>query len=408
MQAVHAPPSRPRLATLFFLHGMAMAMWFVPLTVVLEAHGYAALRPPAFAASALAAFISPLIFGAMADRHASPVRVLRALGMATALAMALAATAIHRRWPGGVVLALIQLHAICSAPTFSISSTIVLAGIGNPRKEFGPLRAMATLGWMAGCCVVSVAHADTSALAGYAGALTWLGVAAFTTTLPEVPPPPAGGRLTVRERLGLDALTLLKHPDTRVVFLTVALFAIPIAAFYPYTPPNLRELGFTRTSAWMSIGQVSEILAMLAVGGLLANWRLKWIIASGLTLGVLRYALCALDGPGWLLAGIALHGGSFTLVFITAQVYLDERVDRAWRTRAQALLSFLISGFGYLVGYLGSGWWFQVCTRDAGVRWAVFWGGLAVVVAGVLTYFLLAYRGRGPRTAPLTRVAPET
>jgi MFS family permease len=259
---------------------------------------------------------------------------------------------------------------------------------------------------MAGCWLVSVAGADTSALSGYAGALTWLGVAGFTTALPEVPAPPVEGRLTVRQRLGLDALTLLKHRDTRVVFLTAALFAIPIAAFYPYTPPNLRELGFTRTTAWMSIGQISEILAMFAVGGLLANWRLKWIIASGLALGVARYALCALEGPVGLLAGIALHGCSFTLVFITAQVYLDERVDRAWRTRAQALLSFMMSGFGYLLGYLGSGWWFQVCTRDTGVRWAAFWGGLAVIVAGVLAYFLLAYRGRGPRTAPLSRVAP--
>jgi hypothetical protein len=304
------------------------------------------------------------------------------------------------------VLALIQLHAICSAPTFSISSTIVMAGIQNPRKEFGPLRAMATLGWMAGCWLVSLAGADTSAASGWAGAVVWLGVAAFTRALPEVEPPRSDRRPTVRERLGLDALALLRHPDTRVVFFTAALFAVPIAAFYPYTPPNLRDLGFERTAAWMSLGQISEILAMFAIGGLLANWRLKWIIASGLALGVLRFALCALDGRPWLLAGIALHGCSFTLVFITTQVYLDERVDRAWRTRAQALLSLMMTGVGYLAGYAGGGAWHGFSQGTTGTNWSVFWGGLAVAVAAVLAYFLLAYRGRGTRSTPVARIAP--
>lgn len=372
-------------------------MWFVPLSAVLDAHGYQAIKPLAFATSALAAIVSPLIFGAMADHHASPVKVLRGLAVTTAAAMALATTSIHFRWNPWLVLGLIQLHAVCSAPTFSISSTIVLAGITEPRRQFGPIRAMATLGWMAGCWLVSAMNADGSAGAGFGGSLTWLALAAFTYRLPEVAPPKSLVNLTVRQRLGLDALALLKQSDTRVIFLTAALFAIPLAAFYPYSPPHLRELGFEHTTAWMSLGQVTEMLAMFALAGLLSRWRLKWILATGLGFGVLRFALCALDERGWLLAGISLHGCSFTLVFITAQIYLDERVDRAWRARAQALLSLMMSGVGNLVGYLGSGWWFRVNSVDGITRWPVFWGALAGVVAAVLTYFLIAYHGRGTR-----------
>ena len=61
------------LIVLFFINAMAMSMWFVPLSTLLDAYGFHALRPYAFATSALTAFISPLIFGAMADRHAAPV-----------------------------------------------------------------------------------------------------------------------------------------------------------------------------------------------------------------------------------------------------------------------------------------------------------------------------------------------
>ena len=393
------------LVALCFIQGAALGMWFVPLSTVLDAHGLHDIKPFAFATSALAAFISPLIFGAMADRHASPVKVLRGLAIATAIAMALASTAIHLRWNSWVVLALIQLHALCSSPTWSISSTLVFARIADAQKEYGPIRAMATLGWMAGCWLVSLLNADTTAVAGFAGAVMWLAVAALTFFLPVLETPKAVENLTWHERLGLDALTLLKNPDHRVVFITVALFAIPMAGFYPYTPPHLRELGLERTSAWMTFGQVTEIIAMFMLGGLLLKWRLKWIFAAGLGFGVVRFSLSAVNGKAWLLGGVLLHGCAFTLVFITAQIYLDQRVDTAWRARAQALMALMNGGVGNLIGYLGAGWWFTFNARPAGENWSLFWGGLAAVAAVVLGYFLIAYHGRG---AAAGRPAPRS
>jgi MFS family permease len=385
------------LSTLFFLHGMGMGMWFVPLSTVLDAHGLHAIKPYAFAASAVAAFVSPLIFGAMADRHVGPVRVLRWLALATATSMALVASSMKLGWNPWLVLGLIQIHALFSAPTWSISTAIVLARLSDAQREFGPIRAMATLGWMAGCWVVSALNADTSTLAGYSGSVTCLAVAAFTFVLPAVAPPKSIEHLTLRQRLGLDALSLLKHPDHRVVFITAALVAIPLAAFYPYTPPHLRDLGLQHTSAWMTLGQITEIIAMFSLGALLANWRLKWIFAAGLGCALLRYVLCALDSKAWVLAGVTLHGFAFTFFFVTAPIYLDGRVDPAWRARAQALMSLMTVGVGNLAGYLGSGWWFKFCERPGGVQWPLFWGGLAAAVALVLVYFLAAYHGKGAR-----------
>lgn len=383
------------LVALFFIQGAALGMWFVPLSTVLDANGLHAIKPYAFAANAIAAFVSPLIFGAMADRQASPVKVLRGLSLATAIAMAMASTAIKLGLNPWLVLALIQLHALCSSPTFSIASTIVLARLADAQKEFGPIRAMATLGWMAGCWTVSFLGADTSPLSGYSGAVVWLLACAFTFFLPPLETPPAVAHLSWHERLGLDALRLLKNHDHRVVFIIVALFAIPVTGFYPYAPPHLREVGFQHTSAWMSLGQVTEIIAMFSLSALLVNWRLKWIIVCGLGLGVLRFGLSAIPGQFGLLGGVLLHGASFTLVFITAQIYIDQRVDSAWRARAQALMTLMISGVGNLIGYLGIGWWFVACTGAAGTRWPLFWGGLAAIVAVVLAYFVIAYHGVG-------------
>lgn len=383
------------LVVLYFIHAMAMAMWFVPLSAILHAHGLDQLRPYAFATSAVAAFISPLIFGAMADRHAAPVVVLRGLCIATGLAMILATTAIQRSWHPWLVLALIQVYSFCTAPTFSISTSIIFSRLKNSQREFGPIRAMATLGWMAGCWLVSLLKADASTAAGYYGSIVWFAVAAFTLVLPNIPPPEPKQQLTLRQRMGWDALSLLKHPDHRVVFITAALFNATIAAIFPFTPPNLRELGFHGVTAIMSLAQTTELMAMFALAALLTRWRLKWIILLGLSFGVLRYTLCAINSKATLLLGISLHGAGYTLVLITSQIYLEQRIDPAWRARAQSLQTLMTSGVGNLIGYLSAGEWFALCSTSTTTNWPRFWGGIAVAVGGVLTYFLMAYRGRG-------------
>lgn len=384
------------LWVLFFLHGMALGMWFVPLSTVLDAHGYHAIKPYAFATSALAAFISPLLFGAMADRHLGPVRVLRWLAVATGLAMALACLGIRSGWNSWLVLALIQVHSLFSTPTWSISTSIVLSQLADSRREFGPIRSVATIGWMAGCWLVSLLKADASTLSGFGGAMIWLAVSAWSLKLPSVVPPKSSEKITLRQRFGWDALALFRNPDHRVVFITAALFSIPLAAFYPFTPVHLKSLGLERTSAWMAIGQVTEVITMIGLARILGNFRLKWIFAAGLAFGTLRYGLCALDSRLWLLSGIFLHGFAFTLFYITAQLYLDERVESAWRARAQALMSLMTGGVGNLTGYLACGWWLTACASSTanGTRWSLFWGVLALVVGAVLAYFVVRYRGQ--------------
>jgi nucleoside transporter len=390
------------LMVLFFIQAAAMGMWFVPLGSILDANGLHGIKPFAFAATATAAFISPLMFGAMADRHVPPARVLRWLASATGVTMAVIAMAINHGWNPWLVLALIQIFSLTYAPMFSISTALVLARLADAKQEFGPIRSLATIGWMSGALLISLLGLDRSALTDYLGALFWLLVAGFTFFLPALQIPPSAEHLSWHERLGLDALTLLKERDTRVVFITTTLFNIPLCAFYPYAPTHLHNLGFAHTSAWMSLAQVTEIIAMFSLAWLLLNWQLKWIFAAGLAVGVLRFTLSGLNTDWSLLLGVTLHGASYVLVFITAQIYLNQRIEPRWRTRAQALLTLLNNGVAGLIGYLGCGWWFSACTAADHTRWPLFWWGLAGTIGMVLVYFLWAFRDR---TATLPAVA---
>jgi len=393
------------LMILFFIQAAGMGIWFVPLGTILDGNGLHAIKPFAFAASALAAFISPLMFGAMADRHVSPAKVLRGLATATGSMMALIAFAMQHHWNPWVVLLLIQIFSLVYAPMFSISTALVLARLQNAKREFGPIRSLATIGWMCGALLIGFLSLDRSAYTAYLGAVVWWLVAAFTYFVPTLEIPPSAEHLSWHERLGLDALTLLRDRDTRVVFMVTTLFNIPLCAFYPYAPTHLHDLGFAHTSAWMSMAQITEIIAMFSLAWLLVNWRLKWIIAAGLGFGVVRFAVSALNTDAALLLGITLHGCSFVLVFITAQIYLNQRINTAWRTRAQALLTLMNSGIGNLLGYLSSGWWFGACTTHGATRWPVFWWGLTATVAVVLGYFLWAFRDQAEGAANPTAKA---
>lgn len=390
-----ATASRTTLATLFFFAALPMGMWNVPLANVFAAHGRGHLVPWVLATTSVAAFISPLFVAALADQKHSPVTLLRWLTGGTSLSLLLTCGSLHWGWSDALILACAQLQALVSMPVWSVTSSIVFSQLHDAKRQFGPLRAWATGGWMAGCWIVSfVLRADASLSAAVTASALWLVVMALTWTLPSVPPPVVLRQRTWRQILGIDALELLRHRDHRVVFITAALYCVPLAAFYPYTARHLSDLGVGSISAVISLGQTTEILVMLLLASLLARVRLKWIFLSGMVVCVIRYAFNAFATTGWVMTGTLLHGLAYTLYFITAQIYLEERIDPGWRVRAQALLALLMSGFGNMAGYLGGGWWHAACTKGGVTDWSRFWWGETALAAVVCVFFALAYRGK--------------
>ena len=334
-----------------------------------------------------------MLAGTLADRHFSPNVVLRWLCAGMAALLFLTFLAIERGWNQYLILVLIQMFQFCFAPSWGVASTLVLAQLSDPGRQFGPLRAWGTFGWMAAGPFVSlVLHADGSTLPGFASAACWAGVAVFTFFLPNVPPKKTLDRVSGGALFGLETFRLLRDPQHRALFLTAALLSIPLAAFYPYTPMHLQDLGIERVSAAMSLAQVFEAVAMFAMAPILTAFRLRPIFVSAIFAAVLRYVLFGLDSRWALISGILMHGICFTLFFIPAQIYIEKRVARDLRFRAQALLTLLIGGFGNLIGYLGCGALHSLCSSGGRTDWPLYWGVLAASLLCVWVYFLAAYR----------------
>jgi MFS family permease len=393
------PPFRLRLLLggLFFLQAHAISLWFVPFSSVLKQHGLGSITAWAFASSGVAAFFSPMITGVLADRRLSPAFLLRLLALGMALLLSLTFWAIEKGLGSFWVLGLVQVLQFFSAPTWGLSSMLVLAQLQDPGRHFGPLRVWGTYGWMiAGLLVSVVLHADGSTVTGFAAALAWLGVAAYTFLLPASPPQAARRPFSIGELFGFETFSLLRDPQHRAVFFGAGLLSIPLAAFYPYTPMHLSDLGVSGSSAVMSLGQVSEALSMYAMARLLMEVRLSTLLNGAIAVAVLRYVLFAIGTVPGMVCGVFLHGICFTLFFIPAQIYIEQRIPKEMRFRAQALMTLLISGFGNLLGYLGCGALKGWCDEGGQTHWGLYWGVLAVVAAAVGVYFRLAYREAAP------------
>ncbi|HEX5790102.1 MAG TPA: MFS transporter, partial [Luteolibacter sp.] len=301
-------------------------------------------------------------------------------------------------------------HALLSGPTWGFLATISMKHLGDAERQFPLVRVGATIGWIAGGLMTSyLLKADTSPLAGYAAGVVRLASVVLALALPHTPP--LGVVRSWRSRLGLDAFVLMKQRDHLVFFVVTTLFSVPITAFYMHGPELLRVLGDPHPTGTMTVAQLLEIASMLVLGALLARHSIKAVLLWSLGLSVLRFAMSAQAGHSglilWHVGGLALHGVCYTLYFITAQIFLDRRVDPGMRGQAQGLLTMVSGGLGPLIG----AW---LCGRlklalvgadDSG--WTVYWSVLAAMIAVSFVIFAICYRGSGKPAKPSDQFAGQ-
>ncbi|MFC7335738.1 MFS transporter [Haloferula chungangensis] len=388
------------LGLMFFLLGMSPGFYVPALTNLLSERGFDSMVVQwAWLSGPVAALISPLCVGALADNRFSGEKVMGWLGLISSVLLGGAFLVLDLGCPAWVFLVLMFLCAIISAPMWSMLASISMAHLRSGEREFPLVRLGATFGWaIAGLITSFVLNADGTVVSGYAAAGVRLlgGFAAFY--LPSTPPP--GRSRSWRTLLGMDAFRLLKERDHLVFFSVAALWSMPVAAFYMWAPKHLAELGDTKASATMALGQVSEVVAMVLMASLMTRFRVKTLLTLALGLSVLRYALFAWSGMDGtrtgLMIGISLHGFCYTFFFITAQLFLDRRVPIEMRSQAQGLLALFSGGIGSLIGTIAVRQLYDFAVVGEHGSWTSYWSILAAVIVMITVGFVALYKGVAP------------
>ena len=388
------------LCVLFFLHAAAMAAYAVPFPNVLRAYGLESWVAWAVGTGSVAAFISPMIAGSLADRRVPPERLLAVLCFASGVLLILTHVAVEQHWGPRAFLGLMMAYALSNAPGFTLVTSIVLSRLTDARREFGPIRVWATWGWMlASFSIGAVLHFDHSTAAGYLAGGIFLMEAVYCMTLRPTRPPPDKAPRRLRDFFGWEAMALLRHPDHRLIFLTAAIFSALMSTLYVYTVRHLEAAGDATPSTTMSLAQLCEGLATFGLAAVLLRFRIKWLLTAGLVLGFLRYVLMAWNVMPALVLSVALHGPLFVVFYLTCQIYLEQRVDPRIRTQSQALFSLMNNGIGNALGYVSILWWFDRCQTGGQTDWPHFWSVLAAAVGTLTVLFIIGYKGQR-RTPP--------
>jgi nucleoside transporter len=403
---------RLRLSVLMFLEFFIWGGWFVTLgsylAQSLSASGVQIAA--AYSTQSWGAIIAPFVIGLIADRYFNAERVLAILHLAGgALLLWLAqATAFSSFLP--VLFAYMALYM----PTLALVNSIAFRQLQDPARQFGVLRVWGTIGWIIAGLAISYLFAWDSPASVSRGALrntfimcgcASLILGLYSFTLPQTPPAARGQpHRQLRDILGADALGLLAERNFFIFFLASILICIPLAFYYQHANQFLTEIKVANPTGKQTLGQMSEVLFMLALPVFLGRFGIKLTLLAGMLAWALRYALFAFGNAGplvsLLLVGIALHGVCYDFFFVSGQIYIDSKAGPAIKSAAQGLITLATYGVGMLIGFSVAGWITDIYALPGAHDWSNIWRYPAVFAVLVLALFAVSFRNETLRGEP--------
>ncbi len=355
---------RFRLCVMMFLQYFVWGAWAVEMGGYLSEslHFTGAEIGRIYSTTAIAAMITPLFLGYVADRLLATEKLLAILHLAGAACL-FAAGFQTQPWPlFGVML----LYALLYMPTLALSNSISFDNIRSAERDFPLIRVFGTVGWIVAGLIVGlvlgmkqqasgteerVFPADTFIFLA-AGASLLLGL--FCFALPHTPPkartaplPQAGDRRGV--------LMLLRDGSFLVFVLASFLICIPLAFYYNFANAFLQQTDMPAPTALQTLGQFSEVFFMAAMPWFILRLGVKRMLLVGMLAWVLRYVCFQTIQLPLVVLGLVLHGICYDFFFVASQIYVDNKADVRQRASAQSFIAFVTMGVGMFIGAHVSG-----------------------------------------------------
>ena len=401
----------PRLCIMMFIQFFIWGAWYVTGPNYLETIGFGAEDFGwTYSVGPIAGMISPFLVGMIADRFLPSQVVLGILHLIGTAGMYVATTFMTAENPSPDTINIVFFCFMLSFfPTVAIVNTVAMSNIADTEKTFPMIRVFGTIGWIVAGLTVSWLGADATIDQFYLaiGASALMGLYSFT--LPNTPPPAKGTPFSAKQAIGLDAMSLLKDRSFFVFMIGSFLICIPLAFYYQMAARFITDAGMENPAARMTLGQMSEVLFMLALPIFLKKFGIKTTLLVGMIAWVARYAMFSFgadDGVVWMMiGGILLHGICYDFFFVTGQIYTDKIAPPEIRSQAQGMLVFFTLGFGMFIGALVAGQIEAAHTVvveavEAGsepgkmVEWASLWLKPAGMAAMVMLLFAFAFSGK--------------
>lgn len=395
--------TRLQLSVMMFLEYFIWGAWFVAMGIylpaVLKADGVQV--GIAYGNAWFGALISPFFIGMIADRYFSAQRVLGVLHLIGAGLLYW----LSQIQDLGLFPWVLLVYSCIYMPTVALTNAIAMAQTRDSAKDFPTLRVLGTIGWIVAGIAINSQSSTNFIFLLPAILSAVLGV--FSFTLPDTPPKGAASGASLREVLGLDALSLFKDRSYLIFFVGSILLCVPLSFYYSFTGDFLTASGVEDVTSKMGLlGQGSEVIFMLLLPVILASLGVRNILLVAMAAWILRYLCFGFGGPQahlLLYLGVVLHGICYDFFFVTGYIYTDQKADEKTKNSAQGLFTIATYGVGMTLGsYLGgiiAGMFTQEGVRN--------WSGLWLVPAGIAAVILVMFLAMFKDTAPAPQDQPS-
>ena len=389
---------RLRLSVMMFAQYFIWGAWWVPLGTYINAQGYDGIIGATYASQGYAAIITPLFIGAIADRFFSAQKLMGVLHIIGGCVLFFLST-VKGEQAEGLFFWSVVLYMLCYMPTLPLSNAVAFNAMTSTEKQFPAIRVLGTIGWIVAGLVVAyfAAEATNMPILLSAGASIALGLYSFT--LPDAPPRSKHKETNLMEVTGLDAMLAMKDRAYWLFIVASLLIVIPLSFYYAYTNTFLVESGVEASTAFQSLGQMSEIAFMLLLPFFFIRLGIKWVLVVGMAAWALRYVLFAYGvtaaGPvmSMLVIGILLHGVCYDFFFVAGQIYTDKKFPHETRGRAQSFLALITLGVGVVIGSnLANMIYVANTVSDSEHHWRTIWLVPAVLAAAVTVVFAFIFK----------------
>ena len=356
----------------------------------------------AYSTGALAAIVSPLFWGTVADRHVAAERIMAALQVAAAFLLWQVTLATNETAWWWLMLG----YFFCFSPQLGLANAVCFRHLEDPERSFPPIRAILTGSWVLGGWIV-----------GYVAPL-WFGSSIEATlwplriavafhvvaavaclVVPSTPPLPSvaaqGKPASGFGKLRFESVRAVFGTELAIPVIAVTLLAVSAQFYMILAHVFLSDHQVNGAVGHLSWGQVTEIGCVLLFPVALSRLGFKWLLVLGSACWCIRFLMlgAAESAMLWLYwPAILLHGICFSFTYLAIQIYAERVSPPESRASIQGLIVFLTSGVGALMGAQLTSW-IQVYFLPSGE--AYNWRGVwltAAVLAAIPTAMLLFSR----------------
>ena len=345
-----APPYW-RLSSFYFCYFATLGAWLPYWSLYLDERGHGPrVIGILLAATLLTKIIAPALWGWLADRSGSHLRVVRLGGLIACACFLPLLFEDALPWLFAVlVLTAFFWNAVL--PQFEV---VTLSHLRGSPQRYSLVRLWGSVGFIV-------------AVGGLGLLFSWVSIRFLPLVLAlllgsiwlsslSLPPSPPGPQEYSRRSL----LTELLRPATLLFFAAAFLIQLSHGPYYTFYSILLESHGYTRSAigALWGLGVGAEIVLFLVLPRFMGRIDVHLLLLAAALLTALRWAVIAFAAGALvpLAAAQLLHAASFGLFHAAAIERVRSSFHGGLQGRGQALYSALSFGAGGAVGAWGSGW----------------------------------------------------